>query len=175
VEPEADLVLPTELKTSGLSSDVSSWIGGNGVKALYELAGRMRRRERKKSKAVPPMRKATDSTKVLLRESLHNASASITLDLWGTVAIRAIHEAKPVEEILIEALGDYLKKPLKPEWRRAARSKRFHVRAPAIGRRTHRNSYGLVDSPLWQTAGDDHGREGYNTPNQSQSRLVRHG
>jgi hypothetical protein len=76
------------------------------------------------------MRKATDSTKVLLRESLHNASASITLDLWGTVAIRAIHEAKPVEEILIEALGDYLKKPLKPEWRGAARSKRFHVRAP---------------------------------------------
>ncbi|MGB6561531.1 MAG: hypothetical protein WBE69_02870, partial [Candidatus Binataceae bacterium] len=28
----------------------------------------------------------------------------------GAVAIRAMHEARPVQEILLDALGDYLKK-----------------------------------------------------------------
>jgi hypothetical protein len=56
------------------------------------------------------MTKETHSAKALLEESLRNASASIPLDLWGAVAIRALHEAKPVQEILLDALGDYLKK-----------------------------------------------------------------
>ena len=54
------------------------------------------------------MTKETHSAKGLLEESLRNASASIPLDLWGAVAIRAMHEARPVQEILLDALGDYL-------------------------------------------------------------------
>jgi hypothetical protein len=56
------------------------------------------------------MQKKTDSAKALLKESLQNASASIPLDLWGAVAIRAIREARPAQEIMIEALGYYLMK-----------------------------------------------------------------
>jgi hypothetical protein len=41
------------------------------------------------------MTKETHSAKALLEESLRNASASIPLDLWGAVAIRAMHEPGP--------------------------------------------------------------------------------
>ena len=55
--------------------------------------------------------KESQTTIPLLDRSLNDMQ--IPLDLWRDLAMRAIHEDKPVREILVEALRDRLNKPLR--------------------------------------------------------------
>lgn len=50
------------------------------------------------------------AVRALLKESLNNATKRIPLDLWRAIAIRALMEAKPVQQIVIRALNEYLER-----------------------------------------------------------------
>ena len=76
----------------------------------------------------------------LLKESLLNATRRIPLELWGAVASRALSEARPVHEILVQALNEYLRTATRKNLKKKRQGKRLRGPSDDLVHQNGRNS-----------------------------------